>query len=89
MSDGADRSEERVRGVLEAVLRRPLSGMSPSDSLADIPDMLFDSLVQLEAATRIEQEFELSTGAVAPGDLVSIRAAVLVVRNLSSSADGI
>lgn len=86
MSDGVDRLEERICRVLELVLRRSLSGCSPTDSLADIPDMLYDSLVQLEAATRIELEFGLPAGAVAPGDLVTIRAAAVAVRSLGASA---
>jgi acyl carrier protein len=85
MSDEVADVVQRVRAVLEVVLKRSLSHWSDTDQLENFPDTIFDSLVRLEVATRLETEFGLPVGSTVPGDLVTVRAIALQVEELTAA----
>ncbi|MEV0774993.1 acyl carrier protein [Streptomyces sp. NPDC050428] len=60
---------DRVRAVVEGALGRSLDDWPADVSLTEFPSATYDSLMQLEVATRLEREFGLETGALDTGDV--------------------
>ncbi|MFF2189383.1 acyl carrier protein [Streptomyces sp. NPDC058155] len=64
----------RIRAVVEGALERPLDDWPADVSLTEFPSATYDSLMQLEVATRLEREFGLETGALDMSDVGSLEA---------------
>ncbi|MFD5899262.1 MULTISPECIES: acyl carrier protein [unclassified Streptomyces] len=64
----------RIRAVVEGALGRSLDDWPADVSLTEFPSATYDSLMQLEVATRLEREFGLETGALDMSDVGSLDA---------------
>ncbi|MCX5375106.1 acyl carrier protein [Streptomyces sp. NBC_00091] len=73
----------RVRAVLEGALGHPLTAWPDSAPLAEFPSAAYDSLMQLEAVTRLEKEFGLEPGALDTADVATLTAATARLRALT------
>ncbi|MFE6030695.1 hypothetical protein [Streptomyces niveus] len=65
----------RVRAVVEGALGHSLAAWPQAAPLADFPAAAYDSLMQLEAVTRLEKDFGLATGALDTADVATLQAA--------------
>ena len=65
---------ERVRAVVEGALGRSLDDWPADVALAEFPSATYDSLMQLEVATRLEREFGLETSALDMRDVLTLDA---------------
>ncbi|MFG2995397.1 hypothetical protein [Streptomyces sp. NPDC048340] len=65
----------RVRRVLEGALGQSLADWAGGAPLAEFPAAAYDSLMQLEAVTRLEKEFGLEVGALDTADVTTLDAA--------------
>ncbi|MFG2876377.1 acyl carrier protein [Streptomyces sp. NPDC048337] len=84
MTEAVGAHEARVREVLEGALGRPLGDWPADAPLAGFPSAAYDSLMQLEFATRLEQAFGLETGSLDTSDVTSLEAATARLSELVS-----
>ncbi|WP_381795888.1 phosphopantetheine-binding protein [Streptomyces niveus] len=77
---------DRVRAVVEGALGRSLDDWPADVALAEFPSATYDSLMQLEVATRLEREFELDTGALDMRDVVTLDAVAARLADLGGAS---
>lgn len=85
-TSAASSIEVTVRAVLEEVVRAPLAQWPAAEPLDQVPDAVYDSLAQLEAATRLEKEFGLQVGALDVTDVRTIATAVQRLARIQETA---
>lgn len=83
--DAASPTAVRVRAVVEGALGHSLAVWPYAAPLADFPLATYDSLMQLEAATRLETEFGLAPGALDTADVATLQAATARLVYLTES----
>ncbi|MFE2967431.1 hypothetical protein ACFXKC_27915 [Streptomyces sp. NPDC059340] len=83
--DAASLTAVRVRAVVEGALGHSLAAWPQAAPLAEFPLAAYDSLMQLEAVTRLEKEFCLATGALDTADVATLQAATARLVHLTET----